>query len=141
MKTMRLTKMFSFEMAHCLWHYEGKCSNLHGHSYKMEVTVEGLPSQENGMVIDFKKLKDIVNETIIDKFDHSTVLYEHTDSEIINALKKNFERVHILPFQPSTENLLQHFADLLLGVLPDHVKLYSIRLHETDTSYAELFFE
>ena len=85
---MRLTKMFSFEMAHCLWHYEGKCSNLHGHSYKMEVTVEGLPSQENGMVIDFKKLKDIVNETIIDKFDHSTVLYEHTDSEIINALKK-----------------------------------------------------
>lgn len=141
MKTMRLTKMFSFEMAHCLWQYEGKCSNMHGHSYKMEVTVEGTPSRENGMVIDFKKLKDIVNESIIDKFDHSTVLYEHADPDIINALKKNFERVHVLPFQPSTENLLQHFGDLLSGALPANVRLYSIRLHETDTSYAELFFE
>lgn len=132
-----LTKQFSFEMAHALMGYPGKCRNIHGHSYKMEVTVTGVPQPNTGMVIDFKLLKDIVNEAIVDQFDHHLVLSQQADVELIHAVQKNFERVKLLPFQPSTENLLDHFANLIQAKLPSNVQLYSVKLQETEQSWAE----
>ena len=81
MQKIRLTKHFSFEAAHALHNYDGKCSRLHGHSYQLFVTVIGTPdsnpdSPKCGMVMDFGLLKKIVNEEIIDKYDHSVVLNE-----------------------------------------------------------------
>ena len=83
---LRLTKQFTFEMAHCLTGYDGPCQNLHGHSYRLEVTVEGEPerdknSAKQGMVIDFRELKNIVNEVIVSKFDHSVVLSDAVAEE------------------------------------------------------------
>jgi len=72
----RITKEFKFECAHALTGYDGKCSHIHGHSYKLRVTVKGKPiddpkSPKFGMVLDFNDLEKIIKENIIDKFDHA----------------------------------------------------------------------
>ena len=83
MSTIRITKKFNFETGHALYGYDGKCKNVHGHSYKLEVTVSGKPITDAsnvkfGMVIDFGDLKKIVKEEIVDLFDHATVFNKNT---------------------------------------------------------------
>ena len=84
-RRIRITKEFKFEMAHALYGYDGLCKNIHGHSYKLWVTVKGNVLQKNnhkknGMVMDFGELKQITNKHIIDKYDHSFVLNKNTDT-------------------------------------------------------------
>jgi 6-pyruvoyltetrahydropterin/6-carboxytetrahydropterin synthase len=83
MSNIRITKQFSFETGHALYGYDGKCKNVHGHSYKLSVTVIGKPIVDRsnvkfGMVIDFTDLKKIVKEEIVDVFDHATVFNKNT---------------------------------------------------------------
>ena len=142
MSIIKITKQFSFEMAHALRNYDGLCRNIHGHSYKMDITLAGQPlhdenSPKNGMVMDFGDLKRLVNEEIISLFDHALVLNAKTDNKLIELLKQNFEKVVVVEFQPTTENLLNFIADKLKKRLPETVKLCRIRLRETDTSYAD----
>ena len=78
MSKIRITKQFTFETGHALYGYDGKCKNVHGHSYKLSVTVIGEPitdmgNAKLGMVIDFGDLKKIVNREIVNVFDHATV--------------------------------------------------------------------
>jgi 6-pyruvoyltetrahydropterin/6-carboxytetrahydropterin synthase len=79
---MRIAKEFTFDSAHFLKDYHGKCENLHGHTYRMRVTVEG-PIQKNGLVMDFTEIKKIVTERVIDKFDHANIndFLEHSTAE------------------------------------------------------------
>lgn len=142
MSIIKITKQFSFEMAHALRNYDGLCRNIHGHSYKMDITLAGQPlhdesSPKNGMVMDFGDLKRLVNEEIISLLDHALVLNEKNDPQLIEILKQNFEKIVVVDFQPTTENLLNYIADKLKRRLPETVKLCRIRLRETDTSYAE----
>lgn len=142
MSIIKITKQFSFEMAHALRNYDGLCRNIHGHSYKMDITLAGQPlhdesSPKNGMVMDFSDLKRLVNEEIISLLDHALVLNEKNDPQLIEILKQNFEKIVVVDFQPTTENLLNYIADKLKRRLPETVKLCRIRLRETDTSYAE----
>lgn len=142
MSIIKITKQFSFEMAHALRNYDGLCRNIHGHSYKMDITLAGQPlhdesSPKNGMVMDFGDLKRLVNEEIISLFDHALVLNAKTDTQLIELLKQNFEKIVVVEFQPTTENLLNFIADKLKKRLPGTVKLCRIRLRETDTSYAD----
>lgn len=135
---LRLTKEFAFEMAHALTGYDGKCSNLHGHNYRLFVTVEGEPiadpnSAQKGMVVDFGELKRIVEQTIVEPFDHALVI--SADSPFNTGLPT---KTMVVDFQPTSENLLMHFAQLLEGKLPANAKLYSMKLYETETSCAEL---
>lgn len=137
---LRLTKQFVFDMAHALAGYDGKCSNIHGHTYRFFVTVAGNPitdpsSPKAGMVMDFGVLKRIVNETVVEHFDHALVLNQSAAFD--NMLDTKLIR---LPFQPTTENLLLHFSRLLEGKLPPGVRLVSLKLFETETSCAELIF-
>lgn len=93
MTLIRITKKFDFEMAHALMGYDGLCKNIHGHSYKLFVTVTGRPLQDdkspkNGMVLDFSLLKDIVKKSIIEKYDHSLVLNSNMPESLIKPLKK-----------------------------------------------------
>ena len=79
MTTIRLTKEFSFEAAHALDGYDGPCREIHGHSYRLFVTVKGTPGEDPrdpkyGMVMDFGLLKRIVNEEVVSRFDHALVL-------------------------------------------------------------------
>jgi len=131
-------------MAHSLWKYTGLCKNLHGHSYKLDVTVIGEPiSDENnplqGMVIDFSDLKKIVNNNIISKLDHACILNKKAPHKELLNLKDMFERREIVDYQPTCELLLIDFANRIKKDLPKNVKLHSLKLRETGTSYAEWF--
>jgi len=139
---VRVTKEFDFEMAHALWEYDGLCKNVHGHSYKLFVTVIGIPIAnekdiKKGMVIDFGDLKRIVKPLIVDKFDHSVVLNKKAPSDYLHNLSPMFDRMHLLDYQPTCENMVVDFAIQIKERLPENVELFSIKLYETATSFAE----
>ena len=137
-----ITKIFHFEAAHALNGYDGKCRNIHGHSYEMRVTVKGMPLNEpgnpkNGMVIDFRDLKAIVNQEVIEKLDHSFIIGNNMPKDFVEMTKQNFDKVVELPYQPTTENMLADFAQRIKHRLPQHVELYSVTLQETRDNIAE----
>jgi 6-pyruvoyltetrahydropterin/6-carboxytetrahydropterin synthase len=137
---IRITKEFKFEMAHALHGYDGLCKNIHGHSYKLWVTVKGEVRNENGhvkdgMVIDFAELKEIVKPEIIDKYDHSLVLNANSPHASIDL--SAFEKVFYLPYQPTSENLVIDFATLIQSKIPKRITLCKVVLSETATSFAE----
>tara|TARA_Y100000588_G_scaffold375300_1_gene451467 strand:- start:1345 stop:1791 length:447 start_codon:yes stop_codon:yes gene_type:complete len=137
---IRITKEFKFEMAHALYGYDGLCKNIHGHSYRLWVTIRGKVLKLNGhkkdgMVMDFDILKSIVKPEIIDKYDHSLVLNAHSIHAEIDL--SAFEKVFLLPYQPTSENLVADFALKIKNRLPDNIELYKVVLSETATSFAE----
>ena len=137
---IRITKEFKFEMAHALYGYDGLCKNIHGHSYRMWVTVKGNVLQnnndvKNGMVIDFGELKQIINDCIVDKYDHSFVLNKNTPH--FNIDFSAFEKVFFLPYQPTSENLVADFAKTIMNKIPKNITLHKLVLSETATSFAE----
>jgi 6-pyruvoyltetrahydropterin/6-carboxytetrahydropterin synthase len=141
---IRITKEFRFEMAHALFCHDGLCKNIHGHSYTLSVTVIGYPienetSPDNGMIMDFSKLKAIVNEQIITIFDHALVLHNSADENLIKELNTNFEKVHLIDYHPTSENLLVDYVDRIKNRLPDSVNLHSLILGETATSLAKWY--
>ncbi|MGK4566476.1 6-pyruvoyl trahydropterin synthase family protein [Flavobacterium sp. 3HN19-14] len=145
MSNIRITKQFSFETGHALYGYDGKCKNVHGHSYKLSVTVIGTPIADRnnvkfGMVIDFSDLKKIVKEEIVDVFDHATVFNQTTPHvELANELKERGHHVILVDYQPTSENMVTDFAGKIKKRLPEDIQLFSLRLQETETSFAEWF--
>ncbi|MDP3314309.1 6-carboxytetrahydropterin synthase [Lutibacter sp.] len=145
MNTIRITKQFNFETGHALYGYDGKCKNVHGHSYKLSVTVIGKPNNDianvkYGMVIDFSDLKTIVKSEIVDVFDHATVFNKNTPHiELANELKKRGHNVILVDYQPTSEMMLLDFANKIKRRLPETIKLHSLKLQETGTSHAEWF--
>ena len=142
MAKVRVTKIFRFEMAHALWKYDGLCKNIHGHSYILKVTVSGEPITDKadikeGMVIDFGDLKRVAKNNIVDIFDHSVVLNKRAPVEKFAGIDEMFDRKLYTEFQPTAENLVIYFADILKRELPGDVKLESVVLFETANSYAE----
>ena len=137
---IRITKEFKFEMAHTLHGYDGLCKNIHGHSYKLWVTIRAKVRQEkahkkDGMVMDFDVLKSIVKPDIIDKYDHSLVLNANSPHAEIDF--SAFEKVFFLPYQPTSENLVMDFALKIKSKLPEGIELYKVVISETATSFAE----
>jgi len=137
---IRITKEFKFEMAHALHGYDGLCKNIHGHSYRLWVTISGKVlklngDKKDGMVMDFDILKSIVKPEIIEKYDHSLVLNANSSHAEIDL--SAFEKVFLLPYQPTSENLVADFALKIKNRLPDHIELYKVVLSETATSFAE----
>ena len=145
MSKIRITKQFTFETGHALYGYDGKCKNVHGHSYKLSVTVIGTPitDRENvkfGMVIDFSDLKKIVKEEIVDQFDHATVFNETTPHiELANELKNRGHHVILVDYQPTSGNMVIDFAKRIQDRLPQNILLFSLKLQETESSFAEWF--
>jgi len=145
MSNIRITKQFSFETGHALYGYDGKCRNVHGHSYKLSVTVIGNPIDDNthvkfGMVIDFSDLKKVVKEEIVDVFDHVTVFNKNTPHvELAKELSDRGHNVLLVDYQPTSEMMVIDFAAKIKERLPQEIKLHSLKLQETATSYAEWF--
>ena len=143
MSNIRITKQFHFETGHALYGYDGKCKNVHGHSYKLSVTVIGTPISDTknvkfGMVIDFGDLKKIVASEIVDEFDHSTVFNKNTPHiELANELEKRGHSVILVDYQPTSEMMLIDFAKKIKNRLPKTIQLHSLKLQETGTSSAE----
>jgi 6-pyruvoyltetrahydropterin/6-carboxytetrahydropterin synthase len=141
---IRVTTEFTFEMAHVLKDYDGPCRNVHGHSYRLFVTLSGKPvddrgNPKNGMVMDFCDLKTIVMKQIVSRFDHSVVISNDFDSEKKNIMTRTFGNTVIVDYQPTCENLVADFSQKLKGEMPDGVKLYSLKLYETAKSFAEWY--
>lgn len=145
MSRIRITKQFSFETGHALYGYDGKCKNVHGHSYKLSVTVIGNPITDKanvkyGMVIDFGDLKKIVKSEIVDVFDHATVFNKNTPHiELARELESRDHNVILVEYQPTSENMVVDFASKINRRLPEHIQLHSLKLQETETSYAEWY--
>lgn len=144
MPLIRITKEFRFEAAHALKGYDGPCRTIHGHSYELSVTITGEPdsavdSPKKGMVMDFSVMKKIIKKSVIEPFDHALILStDYTDNEF-NKSGEAFSNVIFVEYQPTSENLLIDFAARIRRLLPDALSLYSLRLRETATSYAEWF--
>ncbi len=145
MSNIRITKQFNFETGHALYGYDGKCKNVHGHSYKLSVTVIGTPITDTlnvkyGMVIDFGDLKKIVKEEIVDVFDHATVFNRNTPHiELAKELSDRGHDVILVEYQPTSENMVIDFAAKIKKHLPSNITLHSLKLQETDTSFAEWY--
>lgn len=145
MSKIRITKQFSFETGHALYGYDGKCRNVHGHSYKLSVTVIGNPIEDSnhvkfGMVIDFGDLKKIVKEEIVDQFDHATVFNKNTPHvDLAQELEKRGHNVILVDYQPTSEEMVSHFSEKIQKRLPENIALHSLKLQETDTSFAEWY--
>ncbi|MUP45052.1 6-carboxytetrahydropterin synthase [Gramella sp. BOM4] len=145
MSNIRITKQFSFETGHALFGYDGKCRNVHGHSYKLSVTVIGQPISDMdnvkfGMVIDFGDLKKIVKSEIVDQFDHATVFNKNTPHvELAEELKSRGHHVLLVDYQPTSENMVIDFSEKIKKQLPTHIKLHSLKLQETESSFAEWY--
>ncbi len=141
MNKVRVSKAFDFESAHALDGYDGKCKDIHGHSYHLIVTVIGSPIEDKdhikqGMVIDFSDLKKIVKENIVDRFDHALILKE--DSRF-RGIENKMQKVIYTDYQPTCENMVIDFAHTILPLLPDNVGLHNLKLRETGNSYAEWY--
>lgn len=145
MAKIRVTKEFNFEIAHALWNYDGPCANIHGHSYRMFVTVIGEPVKDdndpkNGMVIDFGDLKKIVNEQVVHSMDHAITLNKKA-TEKLDLSNQMFKKQYIVDYQPTCENMVIDFVEKIQKNLPPHLELHSLKLHETATSFAEWYAE
>ena len=144
-KVIRITKEFKFETGHALYGYDGLCKNVHGHSYKLSVTLLGTPITDPdhvkyGMVMDFSDLKKIVNETIVTPFDHATVLNVNSPhKELADTMESRGHKIMRVQYQPTSEMMVIDFAEKIIAQLPEHLKLHHLILRETETSYAEWY--
>jgi len=138
---IRITKEFDFEAAHALDGYEGKCKDIHGHSYHLKITLIGEPSKDVllsdcGMVVDFGEIKSIVRDHVYENFDHRLLL--RNDSRF-KGLEKNNERIRYVNYQPTCENMLIEIVGMVQKCLQGKTILHSAFLRETANSYAEWF--
>lgn len=136
---MKVAKRFRWEAAHRLPWHEGLCRNLHGHSYRLTVELEGEPDAR-GMLIDFKHLKAVV-KPLVDAFDHA-LLVSADDDELRGLAAQTDWKVVVLPFDTTSENLAAHVAERLATEAADVLRAHRIhtvrtRLAETETCYAE----
>ncbi|KRQ86255.1 6-carboxy-5,6,7,8-tetrahydropterin synthase [Caloramator mitchellensis] len=141
---LTVTKEFTFDCAHMLSNHDGLCSNLHGHTYKLEVTASAQLIKEGsskGMVVDFGDLKSIVKETIVDKFDHSFLFWEEgseAEKEIARVVENFGMRIVKFKERPTAENMAIYIINTLNENLENGIKIVRVRLYETPTSYAEV---
>ncbi len=137
---LRVTKIFRFETAHAIFGYAGSCRNIHGHSYVLHVTVQQAVASDDflaapGFVIDFKLLKAIVKEAVINRFDHRIILSEAYLNK--HPHLSSLENLEVWPIEPTAENILLQVKNKLQELLPPTVSLSNLKLYETADSYAE----
>lgn len=132
---MKIAKEFTWEMGHRLPFHEGKCKNLHGHSYKCMVELTGEPDK-NGIVLDYYDVKKII-EPIIDELDHSFMVNKN-DIELIEALDKLQSRKVVVDFETTAENICIYLLKKISQAkLPGNISLLKVKVFETENTYAE----
>ncbi len=140
---MEITTRMEFDAGHRIPGHKNTCKNLHGHRYALEVTIKGeVVEQEHvsefGMVMDFSDLKVIVNETIVNPFDHATVLNINSPhKELADSMESQGHKIMRVSYQPTSEMMVLDFVIKIQNQLPKHLSLHHLLLRETDTSYAE----
>lgn len=130
---MIISKDIKFDCAHMLSNYEGKCANLHGHTYHGIITIEGDMNISTGMLLDYNEIKKVV-----DKYDHAIIFSsvdfrEEAEEDLLGWAQKNNMRYIVLPFGKSTAEVLA----LTIAEEFDRYGKVTVRLSETDGSWAE----
>ena len=131
-----VTKTIKFDAAHILTNHDGLCKNLHGHTYRVDISVTQLKGDNRDMVIDFKELKRIATEAICDRFDHAFIYNTKSigEQEIAAVVGKHGMRTVAIPFRSTAENLARLFYEELKPKIPE---LSAIKVWETADSNAE----
>ena len=131
-----VTKTVKFDAAHILTNHQGLCKNLHGHTYRVDVSVSQPDNDRSDMVIDFKDLKQLATEVVCDRFDHAFIYNTESagEREIAAVVEKHGMRTVAIPFRSTAENLAQLFFNDLAARIPG---LSSVRVWETADSCAE----
>lgn len=146
-----ITKEFSFEAAHMLSDHGGLCKNVHGHSYKVQVTVSSNDGEllkegpSKGMVIDFGHLKALLQEKLFNKLDHAFIYDEESTSyqelKIVEILRQFYLKLFPLPGVPTSETMCIYFAEKISSFLPKTLTLQKVTVWETATSFATWQYE
>jgi 6-pyruvoyltetrahydropterin/6-carboxytetrahydropterin synthase len=132
---MKIAKEFHWEMGHRLPEHFGKCKNIHGHSYRMIVELQG-EVNDGGMIMDYYDLKKIVNP-IVDQLDHAFMVFEE-DQEIVRFLESVKSKKVIVNFQSTVENICRYIlTELKKQSIPSNVKKVKVRIFESIDDYAE----
>ncbi len=136
-KSVEIGKEFHWEMGHRLPFHEGGCRNVHGHSYQMRLSIVG-ELDENGMVVDYFDLRDIV-EPIIESVDHA-FLCDRSDSTMLRFLEENRMKHVVVPFPSTAENIAAWLLEQISEPLSryEHLESIAIRLQETERTHAEV---
>lgn len=141
----KVTKEFKFEAGHTLDEHEGKCKNLHGHNYKVFITLSGMVLNDMEMITDFYNLNQIA-KPLFEEFDHAFMYnkaakdpFEH---EIAAVIKKYNRKIKELLFRSTAENMAMYFYNRIQSILNiENVKVDKVVVYETDTSFAEYLGE
>ncbi len=135
---MKIAKEFRWEMGHRLPEHTGLCRNIHGHSYKLIVELEG-ELNENGMIIDFYDLGLIV-KPIIDRLDHS-FLCQTNDTIVREFLEKNNMKIFLVDYLSTVENISKNLLDEIITEIKQrdlkNIQRVTLKINETPNSYAE----
>ena len=139
---MLIRKSFKFEAAHIVRNaVSERCKySIHGHSYKVEVCLKGKVNSETGMVMDFIEVKNCGIYNLLDSYDHATIIWSKDSDEYINDIKKHSKRIVMMDLNPTAENMAITFhkqIQKLLDKLNRDIKVEWVRVHETDTGYAQ----
>ncbi|BDW11119.1 6-carboxytetrahydropterin synthase QueD [Polynucleobacter sp. SHI8] len=150
MSLFQITRRLEFDAGHRIPNHQGQCRHLHGHRYQIEVTLRGELNQsqgssEEGMMMDFGHIKSIMQELIIDPWDHSFFVAK-IDTQLIEFLKTIPDhKTTIIDGVPTAENLAKIAFDLVAPVLLEkylgRIRLYQLRLYETPNCWADIFDE
>ena len=149
MERVTVCKEVTFDCAHMLSGHEALCKNLHGHTYKVQVSVTNEQRVEGpsvDMVIDFKHLKEAITKSIMDKFDHAIIFSSHkfrneAEEDLFEWACKHNMRLFEMPRRTTAEDMALFFRELIMqeltsiGYIPMNI---SVRVYETPTSFAEV---
>lgn len=132
---MKISKEFKWEMGHRLPFHSGKCTNIHGHTYKMRVEIEG-DLDSNGMVMDYYDVSSVISP-LVDELDHSFIVKDN-DFEVIEFLNKLNSKKVVVPFETTAENITLYMLQKIKEkITSDRIKKIKVRVYETEKTYAE----
>lgn len=148
MSVVEITRKVEFDAAHRLESHTSKCRNVHGHRYVLEVTLRGEPTAEqgnpaDGMVFDFGDVKSILNEHLVDEWDHALIVCEHDElmCRVLDMLPDDHRSV-VIPLPPTVENMARvAFIRLAPALTTSAMKLQRLRLYETPNCWADVTAE
>jgi 6-pyruvoyltetrahydropterin/6-carboxytetrahydropterin synthase len=150
-KTISIAKEFIWSMAHMLANHEGKCKNIHGHTYKMQVEIERVDGglihspgkTDHGMILEFYDLNEIIKDTIVEPLDHAFLYWtdstDELEHEVAVLLKKYDRKLVEISYRPTAENLATDFMKQIDSKLkPLGAGVKELILWESPTSFARV---
>lgn len=130
-----MTRRIEFDAGHRVTQHGGKCKNLHGHRYVVDITIEGAV-QQDGMILDFGAVKAWVGDWVDQHLDHGVLLHAVNDAALIEFARAQGWKVYEMDVEPTAENIAKVILWQASQLLPDH-KVVGVRVYETPNCWAD----